>query len=551
MGDENLIYVAAYEEFYDRIDEQHKATGHGGRDKILYNLKRKYNIPRMAVEIYGQLCKTCNLKKTQKHAGLVIKPIISKDFNVRGQVDLIDLQSCADGSYKWLLNYQDHSTKFLYLRPLQTKRAAEVAIELLKIFLLQGAPVILQSDNGREFTAEVIKELVLLWPQCKIVHGRPRHPQSQGSVERSNQDVEQMLRIWMEENKSTRWSVGCYFVQWQKNTSLHRIIGRSPYKSLYGADPKVGLESTNLPSDLIDKIRTEEDLKSTNTDRNYDSEDVLPDNVFNDPMEEDVNFLADNHNQADGLYQEIDTFTEEMLDEIPVMMLENSTVENTTPNLEGTISNPTVACCVCGNESIGTLSCLLCKKIVHDICSVISNDANGNSSNHVTCNLCVSEENIKINRKKSYDGQVKAAEVMTKRSKSIFDELEEGTYVTVAVPKFDRGPLDRKNLEGIILDKKNGVYRIGTKTGALKNWFTRSELTPISAINFNINETPQDRFISLREACTEQSMFSGQGFAKCHCQPSKRQCNTNRCACFKTKHLCTSKCHSSNSCQNK
>lgn len=102
----------------------------------------------------------------------------SKDFNVRGQVDLIDFQSCADGKYKWLLYYQDYSTKFLYSRPLQTKRAAEVAFELLKIFLEQGAPVILQSDNGREFTAEIIKELILLWPECKIVHGRPRHPQS-------------------------------------------------------------------------------------------------------------------------------------------------------------------------------------------------------------------------------------------------------------------------------------------------------------------------------------------------------------------------------------
>ncbi|KAJ8969814.1 hypothetical protein NQ314_001572 [Rhamnusium bicolor] len=140
---------------------------------------------------------------------------------------------------------------------------------------------------------------------------------------------------------------------------------------------------------------------------------------------------------------------------------------------------------------------------------------------------------------------------MTKSSRTIFCDIEVGKYVTVAVPKFDRGPLDRKNLEGIILDKKYGVSRIGTKTGVLKNWLTRSDLTPISAITFNYNEIPQDRFISLREACAGQSMFSRQGFSKCQCQPSKRQCNTNRCACFKSKNLCNSKCHSSNPCQNK
>jgi hypothetical protein len=44
--------------------------------------------------------------------------------------------------------------------------------------------MILQSDNGREFTANIITELKSLWPDLKIVHGRPRHPQSQHSVER-------------------------------------------------------------------------------------------------------------------------------------------------------------------------------------------------------------------------------------------------------------------------------------------------------------------------------------------------------------------------------
>lgn len=269
VDDDNHVYVTPIEEFFDMIDEQHIATGHGGRDKVLHNLKKKCNIPRVAVEVYIELCKICNLKKTRKHAGLVIKPKVSRRFNVRGQFDLIDFQSCADCNYKWLLNYQDHSTKFLYLRPLKTKTAIEVASELLKIFLVQGAPVILQGANRREFTAEVIKELVASWPECKIVHGRCRHRKIQGSVEKSNQNVEQMLRIWMEENKSSNWSLGCYFVQWQKNTSYHHIIGRSPYKRLYGADPKIGLRSTNLSTDIVDKILTEEDFERINKNLNH------------------------------------------------------------------------------------------------------------------------------------------------------------------------------------------------------------------------------------------------------------------------------------------
>ena len=43
-----------------------------------------------------------------------------------------------------------------------------------------------QSDNGSEFTASVITELKFLWPDLLMVHGKSRHPQSQGSVERLN-----------------------------------------------------------------------------------------------------------------------------------------------------------------------------------------------------------------------------------------------------------------------------------------------------------------------------------------------------------------------------
>jgi hypothetical protein len=94
------------------------------------------------------------------------------------------------------------------LRALTSKRALEVGFQLLDIFLLIGAPHILQFDNGREFTANVIKEVKDMWPDCSIVHGKHKHPQSQGSVERGNADIKYMLMIWMRENNcKTRFDV--------------------------------------------------------------------------------------------------------------------------------------------------------------------------------------------------------------------------------------------------------------------------------------------------------------------------------------------------------
>ena len=69
----------------------------------------------------------------------------------RGQVDLIDMQSQPDGEFKFILNYQDHFSKFCVLRPLQHKNASSVAKVLVEIFSLMGPPTILQLDNGREF----------------------------------------------------------------------------------------------------------------------------------------------------------------------------------------------------------------------------------------------------------------------------------------------------------------------------------------------------------------------------------------------------------------
>ncbi|XP_008189275.1 KRAB-A domain-containing protein 2-like, partial [Acyrthosiphon pisum] len=194
--------------------------------------------------------------------GLVVKPIISSEMNSRCQVDLIDMQAQPDGNYRFILVYQDHLTKYVLLKPLTHKRAEEVAYILLDIFTTFGAPCILQSDNGREFVNKVIEELCSMWEELKIVHGKPRHSQSQGSVERANQDVENMLATWLTDNKTNKWSEGLKFVQFMKNRSLYHGIKCSPYEAMFGTRAKIGLKSTSLPESIIHKLKSDEDLET-------------------------------------------------------------------------------------------------------------------------------------------------------------------------------------------------------------------------------------------------------------------------------------------------
>ncbi|CAF1581369.1 unnamed protein product [Didymodactylos carnosus] len=125
---------------------------------------------------------------------------------------------------------------------------------------MYGAPCILQSDNGREFVNEIVEEVKELWPGLKICHGRPRHPQSQGSMKKANDDVERKLAIWMKQNKTSKRSAGSPFVMHQKNTSHHSGINTTPFSVMFGCAPKLGLSSLPLPSATINRLTKEEQL---------------------------------------------------------------------------------------------------------------------------------------------------------------------------------------------------------------------------------------------------------------------------------------------------
>lgn len=270
-SEESIKYYLPADELYDVIEAAHVAVGHGGRDRMLAETTTKYaNITKEMIGLYLSMCDVCQQKKTNKKRGLVSKPILHSEMNSRCQVDLIDFQTQPDGNYKFIMVYQDHLTKFVLLRALTSKRAEEVAHHLNDIFLTIGAPCILQSDNGREFVNNVISELASLWSELKIVHGKPRHSQSQGSVERANQDIENMLSSWLKDNASTKWSEGLRYVQFMKNRAYHSGIKQSPYKALFGIEPRVGLSTTSLPQEIINNIQDEDDLRKVLEDCDSD-----------------------------------------------------------------------------------------------------------------------------------------------------------------------------------------------------------------------------------------------------------------------------------------
>lgn len=277
------------------------------------------------------------------------------------------MQTSQDGGYQFILNYQEHLTKFLYLRPLKTKTTAEVAYNLVDIFCVIGAPSVLQSDNGREFCNSVIEELKNMWPDLKIVHDKPRHFQSQGSIERANRDVQDILVAWMEDNNLSKWSEGLRFCQWKKNTSWHSAIKQTPYEAMFGRKAHVGLQSSQLPSLVINNIVTEEEVKHV-----IDSTEVRNDN-------------GSSKNTNNTL------IAEEVRENV-----------NCSENVNS--ASIVVTCSVCEKGDGDIYHCIECKASIHNFCGESQAEAS-----IILCRNCIVKRDLISNKIKTIDGIQKQA----------------------------------------------------------------------------------------------------------------------------------------------
>ncbi|CAF2132348.1 unnamed protein product [Rotaria magnacalcarata] len=277
--------ICIYETYYSVIHEAHSSISHGGRDKTLFELNSHYSwIPRFAVEIYLKQCITCQTRKPLKQH-VVNKPIISLGVMTRLQIDLIDMRTRPDilnpdVTYNWILHCIDHFSKFTWSFDLKRKSADEVAIKLRELIFIFGPPRILHSDNGREFVAGVIHELKELFPDMIFIRGRPRHPQSQGCIERANGVLCDALGKWMATTKSSHWSEGLLPVVYGINTRLSSVTKTTPYQVMFGQEPRSNSEFWRLVQK--EEILDEEDLPMP----------VANDNIVQD-KEDDFNDCAD------------------------------------------------------------------------------------------------------------------------------------------------------------------------------------------------------------------------------------------------------------------
>ena len=222
------------------IDHAHNLLGHLGHFRTLNYVRRYYWWPTMASDIKA-FCKTCgrcqmNKTNTQKPQGLLRSlPIPSKPWESVG-MDFIGPFPPSKG-HNYLLVVICRLTSMIHLIPTRTNaKAIDIAYLYYRhIWRLHGLPKSIVSDRDTKFTSAFWRELNAA-VGTDLLMSTAYHPQTDGSTERANRTVAQILRSLVQPNQLD-WVSKLPAVEFTMNSSVIVTTGYAPFELNYGYIP--------------------------------------------------------------------------------------------------------------------------------------------------------------------------------------------------------------------------------------------------------------------------------------------------------------------------
>ena len=171
-------------------------AGHQGRDKTRQRILRRFYWPSVFQDIEN-FCKSCRIcqkasKQRVKAAPLIPLPVISEPFS-RVAMDIVGPLPRNKAGHRYILVLCDYATRYPEAIALRSIDAEHIAEELIKLFSRVGVPKEILTDQGSNFTSQLLAELYRLLG-VKGIRTSPYHPQTDGLVERFNQTLKGMLR---------------------------------------------------------------------------------------------------------------------------------------------------------------------------------------------------------------------------------------------------------------------------------------------------------------------------------------------------------------------
>ena len=158
-------------------------------------------------------------------------PVIAEPFS-RIAMDIVGPLPRSRSGNRYVLVICDYATRYPEAVALRSMDAENVAEELVRMFARVGIPQEILTDQGSNFTSQLLAEIYRL-VHVKALRTSPYHPQSDGVVEWFNQTLKQMLRRTANE-EGKDWDRLLPYVLFAYREVPQESTGFSPFELLYG-----------------------------------------------------------------------------------------------------------------------------------------------------------------------------------------------------------------------------------------------------------------------------------------------------------------------------
>ncbi|HVW99810.1 MAG TPA: reverse transcriptase domain-containing protein, partial [Candidatus Babeliaceae bacterium] len=219
-------------------------AGHPGQAKTKELITRNFwwsGLSQM-VNKYVNGCRTCQKNKVfpQKPQGeLNPNSVPDRPFQ-RITVDFIVKLPLSQG-FDSIMVVTDRLTKRIYAIPCNETIDAEGTAQLFKdnVWRHEGFPEDMISDRGPQFIAKFMQHL------CKLLGIKQNissayHPQTDGQTERTNQEIEAYLRMFVNWHQND-WSSWLSIAEFSYNNRVHSSTGFSPFFATKGYHVQSGI----------------------------------------------------------------------------------------------------------------------------------------------------------------------------------------------------------------------------------------------------------------------------------------------------------------------
>ena len=213
--------------------------GHMGQDRTWKRLRDSFYWKNMKQDVdeYIDDCEECGRNKHSTHpnkapfqeTNLPVVPLEHLQIDFAGP-----FPAAQTHPYRYVLQVIDVLSRFVRMTPCKEDTSVATIEALLNQWIcVFGVPVSMNSDRGTHFTSEVFKGI------CKVLgvdhrYGAPKHPQSQGMVERQNQLLAQVRCVC--DNNKENWPDAVHRVAFSHNISENATTGFAPLQIITGQE---------------------------------------------------------------------------------------------------------------------------------------------------------------------------------------------------------------------------------------------------------------------------------------------------------------------------